>query len=39
MNVRSELPQQSDKPVINQLMTGWDASLKLIFDKPNHPQC
>lgn len=32
MNVRSELPQQSDKPVINQLMTGWDASLKLIFD-------
>ena len=32
MNVYSELTQQSDKPVINQLMTGWDASLKLIFD-------
>lgn len=32
MNVRSELPQQIDKPVINQLMTGWDASLKLLFD-------
>ena len=32
MNVYSELTQQSDKPVINQLMTGWDASLKLLFD-------
>jgi urease accessory protein len=32
MNVYSELTQQNDKPVINQLMTGWDASLKLIFD-------
>ncbi|WP_417550913.1 urease accessory protein UreD, partial [Methylophaga sp.] len=36
MNVRSEtaLPvtQQIEKSAINQLMTGWDASLKLIFD-------
>lgn len=36
MNVRSEpvIPviQQIEKTAINQLMTGWDASLKLIFD-------
>lgn len=36
MNVRSEpalaLAQQIEKPAINQLMTGWDASLKLLFD-------
>jgi len=32
MNVSSQLAQQIEKPVINQLMTGWDASLKLIFD-------
>ena len=36
MNVRSEaalpLTRQIEKPAINQLMTGWDASLKLIFD-------
>ncbi|MCL5974550.1 MAG: urease accessory protein UreD [Gammaproteobacteria bacterium] len=36
MNVRSEpvlpITQQIEKPAINQLMTGWDASLKLLFD-------
>ena len=36
MNLRSEpalpLTQQIEKSAINQLMTGWDASLKLIFD-------
>ncbi|MDO8825928.1 urease accessory protein UreD [Methylophaga sp.] len=36
MNVRSEpvlpITQQIEKPAINQLMTGWDASLKLMFD-------
>lgn len=36
MNVRSEpaipVTQQIEKSAINQLMTGWGASLKLIFD-------
>lgn len=36
MNVRSKpaipVTQQIEKSAINQLMTGWDASLKLIFD-------
>lgn len=36
MNVRSEpaipVTQQIEKSAINQLMTGWDASLRLIFD-------
>ncbi len=32
MNVHSEITQQIEKTAINQLMTGWDASLNLIFD-------